>query len=127
LDYCQKEAGLGTLSRAALALLVLYLFRTPALLEQAKADSVRAAVTTREYVAFFDRESMRRSMRQMSDYINAALGTRVPRLTLFFGLVAFHENPSAWFAAILGNALMAATAWMDYAGFMVVPDFGGTS
>jgi hypothetical protein len=48
---------------------------------------------------------MRRSVRQMSDYINAALGTRVPRLTLFFGLVAFHENPSAWFAAIWGTLL----------------------
>jgi hypothetical protein len=105
----RKKPGLSTLPRTVLALLTLCLFFASTLLEQTKADSVRAAVTAREYVAFFDREFMRRSMRQMSDCINAALGTRVPRLMLFFGLVAFHENPSAWFTP-LGNVLMAANA-----------------
>jgi hypothetical protein len=110
-----------TLSGAPLALLVACFFLSPALLEQVKADGIHAAIAPRKYVAFFDREFVRRSMCQMSHLINAALGTRVPRSKLCFRHFAFHENPSAWFAAPRrGTCSMAANAWMDGPGFMVV-------
>jgi hypothetical protein len=41
------------LPRAALALFVAYLFITPALLEQVKADSFSAAVAARKFVILF--------------------------------------------------------------------------